>query len=378
MNFFDVLISAPSTRKLRSFADCGDIGDYVEIEGHGRAAETYGARLPEFRNLGKGMVSGVGFLSNGRFVVESTILGLYPECAPPPDANGPIPETNTHVQALAESLTSMRVVSAGKVVDRCIVALGPWDGNYQHFLVETYPRIWFAAKNNEGNSLPVVVSDQRYTRDIIQTGLPNMNAIYLSKHELLRVERSAVYCMPFGQNMRSITEPQILALRDLRRVVMTAENGHDCQVTGSLRVFLDRLTVNSNTGARRVMANHASISDILKSRKFETIYLEERSIFEKRSILRNAKFVVSPIGANLMNLLFVEPGSRVMIIGHPHCGVFSFFADLLDKVSVGVEEIKLLTHTKITDALVPPQNAPYWVDPDEFSSLLDRMLSHDE
>jgi hypothetical protein len=62
----------------------------------------------------------------------------------------------------------------------------------------------------------------------------------------------------------------------------------------------------------RVIHNLGEVQAFLSSRGFETVYLEGMSIADQISLFQHAEFVIGAHGAGLSNLLFCEPGTKVI------------------------------------------------------------------
>jgi glycosyltransferase involved in cell wall biosynthesis len=65
-------------------------------------------------------------------------------------------------------------------------------------------------------------------------------------------------------------------------------------------------------GPTRMIANLADVEALLSGYGFETVYLEGMSMAEQILLFQGAEFIVGTHGAGLANLLFCEPGTRVI------------------------------------------------------------------
>jgi hypothetical protein len=65
-------------------------------------------------------------------------------------------------------------------------------------------------------------------------------------------------------------------------------------------------------GPTRTIANLSHVQDALSKQGFETVYLEGMSMADQIVLFRSAEFVIGPHGAGLANLVFCEPGTKVI------------------------------------------------------------------
>jgi capsular polysaccharide biosynthesis protein len=93
-------------------------------------------------------------------------------------------------------------------------------------------------------------------------------------------------------------------LRDFQRSV-AAKYAH---VRGSR----DKRLLVQRKRLARAIHNLADVEEFLAPYGFETVYLEGMSVADQILLFQRAEFVVSPHGAGLANLLFCEPGTKVI------------------------------------------------------------------
>ena len=78
------------------------------------------------------------------------------------------------------------------------------------------------------------------------------------------------------------------------------------------RAATRRRVLVARRGPARMIANLAQVEGLLASAGFETVYLEGMGMAEQIRLFQGAEFIVGPHGAGLANLLFCEPGTRVI------------------------------------------------------------------
>lgn len=94
-------------------------------------------------------------------------------------------------------------------------------------------------------------------------------------------------------------------LRDFRQRVAALYAGPK-HSRGRRRLFVAR------KGPSRKVHNLEQVQDVLSRYDFETVYLEGMSTADQITLFQSAEFIIGPHGAGLSNLLFCEPGTKVI------------------------------------------------------------------
>jgi capsular polysaccharide biosynthesis protein len=119
-------------------------------------------------------------------------------------------------------------------------------------------------------------------------------------------------------------------------------------------------------GTRRV-ANAAQIESFLTKRGFTIHTLDDSSIDQQIDLFSEAEWVVAPHGAELGNLLFCAPGTKVLELS-PDVDFKPYFSYMCNKLA--------LTHGVLPCATTDGGfNTDMTVNMEEFSALF-RMLRH--
>ena len=79
-----------------------------------------------------------------------------------------------------------------------------------------------------------------------------------------------------------------------------------------LRVASKRRLFIARKGSTRTIDNIEQVQAFLAKYHFETVYLEDKSVLDQILLFQGAQFVVGAHGAALSNLLFCEPGTKVI------------------------------------------------------------------
>ena len=76
--------------------------------------------------------------------------------------------------------------------------------------------------------------------------------------------------------------------------------------------YPERIYISRNQASRRRIVNEEEVVNLLKKIGFQIITFESTSIREQALYLANAQIVVGPHGAGLTNILFCNPGTKII------------------------------------------------------------------
>ncbi|MGA2597455.1 MAG: glycosyltransferase family 61 protein, partial [Bryobacteraceae bacterium] len=85
-----------------------------------------------------------------------------------------------------------------------------------------------------------------------------------------------------------------------------------------------RRVLVARKGPARTIHNIEQLQAFLSIHDFETVYLEGMSMLDQILLFQSAEFIISPHGAGLANLLFCEPGAKVIEL-MPYAELRPFF-----------------------------------------------------
>jgi glycosyltransferase involved in cell wall biosynthesis len=100
-----------------------------------------------------------------------------------------------------------------------------------------------------------------------------------------------------------------------------------------LRTPRNRRLLIARKGPTRKIHNIEEVETILSRRDFETVYLEGMSVLDQILLFQSAEFVVGPHGAGLANLVFCEPGTKVIEL-MPRVEMRPFFWQISEKLGL--------------------------------------------
>ena len=341
----------------------GNHDGFLEIERFGRLTETFGSRFPRLYRFNAGRINDHGVVVNGSFAIETSFFSIYE------DQHQFAYEVHVYAGELNRHRTIVNKLPAA------VFAAHIWDHNYQHFLVETYPRIWAICQIAELDDLPIIVSRHPHVREILTTCFPDRTFISLEPGDEIVVD-GPVFCYGvITRNMEGVPEGLAAAIRFLRETTLTAAGALQAAEHAEVRkVFFHRKPDPSYQGNQRVLANFDEIEAVLQRSGVVTENFDGKTLFEKACTAHSVSRAISPVGANLMNLIFLPLSSHIMIIEHP---IFKahFFPKLYVSLGFSAENIWLFSETTKANPEDELVNCPYTIDQPAFLSLATNFLS---
>ena len=100
-----------------------------------------------------------------------------------------------------------------------------------------------------------------------------------------------------------------------------------------LRTPRNRRLLIARKGPTRKINNIEEVETVLSRNDFETVYLEGMSVVDQILLFQSAEFVVGPHGAGLSNLVFCEPGTKVIEL-MPCVEMRPFFWQISEKLGL--------------------------------------------
>ncbi|MFT3733882.1 MAG: glycosyltransferase 61 family protein [Rhodocyclaceae bacterium] len=186
---------------------------------------------------------------------------------------------------------------------------------YGHWLPEFLPKLQCLQQHPDFAALPIIVdADMPASHFEHLARLAGNPLLRLPKGAAFRCSRLLVAPSPtfypvrlfpnqLPPNRTGALSPRAMRfIRDAARPTQPTAQGPE-------RVFLGRRDMQW-----RRLANEAEISAWLATQGFVTIYPENLSLAEQIALFRSARYLVTPNGSALLNLMFAEPGIKVLVL----------------------------------------------------------------
>jgi hypothetical protein len=216
------------------------------------------------------------------------------------------------VPGMSDEVLIRKPRSASRVIPKAIFLCGRCDENWYHFLIDTLPRL--EAFHKIPLNVPLLIRSDipRTSKDLIRT-LVTRRIIEIDPDSILRVDllyfvssRSSVFDSKVPVNVELVHLP-VAALKKLRDRVIECQKP-DTGYSGPDAFYLKRNSV------LRGILNAESVEAVVSELGIAT--LESDANFFKFQIpaFHQANLTIIPGGASVANILFMKPGTKVLIL----------------------------------------------------------------
>jgi len=224
---------------------------------------------------------------------------------------------------LYANINFMNLPNSLKLKGRSVLLCSAWSNGYFHWILEVMPRILLINKiiDDLTNFDYFIVRQKNfYTLEFFnKLGINEDKIIDISKTPYIIFEELIV-TDSFENYFRNNTqesipiEPWISQL--LQSYFPIEEKSQPVK-----KIYIDR-----NNSLIRKVINYNEVKKILIRHGFQIFQFEEISLNEKISLMQNAKFIISPAGAGLANIVFCMPKTSVLIFYNSEYLTDSFYS----------------------------------------------------
>lgn len=177
----------------------------------------------------------------------------------------------------------------------------PWAANNNyHWFFDCLPRLFFLLQEVKGQFNLIMRHDlpayQHETLQFILRQHPNVNVVYIGKHDKWQVEK---FILPsYLSNAQSGYLPLPISLWLRENIWKGYEIG--------LAEKKQRIYISRSKAKTRRLLNEQELLPLLENYSFKIIRAEELSYRQQVQLFYNTEAVIAPHGAGLTNLLFSE------------------------------------------------------------------------
>ena len=173
-----------------------------------------------------------------------------------------------------------------------------WSSNYYHWMIDLLPRLLLG---DELKSLPLALP--AVEADYMPATLRALVFTNFFKFKADEIVVAREVLLPERTAMGAFQNPQLLPR--LRDVLVQAL--HPVAVPRRRRVYASRTKAR-----KRRLLNEAELLPMLESYGFEFVCFEDLSFRQQIQLMRETDVLVGAHGANLVNILFMQPGARLV------------------------------------------------------------------
>ena len=239
--------------------------------------------------------------------------------------------------------------------------------SYTHFMTQTTPKL-LEYMNNYSN-YKLLIPKKYYNnlyKDIIKYSNIDINNIILlesdTKYYIKDCVRGIQYCTHHGNNY---TNEHISIYKLLNKNISNNIIPYNFK-----KIYIKRDGNANNTnnnmecGIYRYIINEEELIIQLKEKGYEIITLGDKSLEEKVKILMNAEYIISQLGANCMNFIFLKNIKNILILSNTEPICHDYFVSISKIVNNIEYNDKLLLFNSIKEKCDPKNstNSPFYVD----------------
>lgn len=195
-----------------------------------------------------------------------------------------------------------------RMAGKLAVLAVPYAGtNYYHWMLDLLPRLWLLEKagisQEEVDYYLVNDTASRFQRETLQTlGIPRKKILSTQWYPHLQADELIIPSL--SGDTGNFARERCEWIRE--------KFSSDSTVTPFRKLYLNRRKVSY-----RKIPNESVLEDKLIKLGFESIDPENYSVAEQARLFSEASCIISPHGAALTNLVFCQPGTKVIELLHP-------------------------------------------------------------
>lgn len=182
-------------------------------------------------------------------------------------------------------------------INKGLWVLDQWSSGYFHWCTEVLPRIIAAREIVE--DYPVLLPSTYHKVDFISESLKalDVSVCYYDINKKVSIKKLLA---PSHLQPAQFNPLYINKLKNSFQVNSSSESG-------SKNIYISRKKAH-----RRKIVNEDELIQLLSTFGFSTVYMEDLSFFDQRSLMNGAQLLISNHGAGLTNMLFMKEGSSVI------------------------------------------------------------------
>ncbi len=196
-------------------------------------------------------------------------------------------------------ISEQTLPAAYYIQGKVVLLTARWSQNYYHWMFDSLPRLQIMRDYHidlEDIDKFVVIGDQKqFQQETLNfLGIPTHKIITNEQYPHIQGENLIV---PIGAGWNRFSS------NFLRQTFLPNQN---------LENPKDRIYISRKKAQRRHVINEDKVMQLLAPYGFKPVILESMSVQEQVLLFAKAKFVIGPHGAGLANIVFCQPGTKVI------------------------------------------------------------------
>jgi hypothetical protein len=202
--------------------------------------------------------------------------------------------------------------------------------NYFHFLFDIIPKILLLEKKNLLNKIDLfLVPDIKNWQKTILSNFGISEKQLLNSSKFRHIEAEKIYAVDHLWYMKGIVQDEITNIPNwiiyaLREKFLR----YSKKIPIADKIFIDR---SDSVFNHCKLVNNEEIKEYLIKNNFKSYQISKLNFFEQINLFKNAKIIVGPHGAAFSNIIFSNPGLKIVeLIPKSHPSIkCKKFSDLL-------------------------------------------------
>ena len=225
---------------------------------------------------------------------------------------------------------------------------GMWSWNWYHFVTQVLPKMKFLSMIPR--EVPILVSKQLAMENNFQA----IFRVFLEKHDAL--DRQIIYLSDgraYSVKRLYVASAQGLVIPDLNKNTTNVVRPEWAlykkstisfirktllSVMDSAKTYPQHIYITRRNASGRRRFNEEEIVAFVESAGYTVVAPEEYSIQEQVALFNNAKNIIACSGAALTNLIYCQPGCKIIIMNNyqSQIGIFNTIASLVCANSISI------------------------------------------
>jgi capsular polysaccharide biosynthesis protein len=182
-----------------------------------------------------------------------------------------------------------------------LVISDEWTSNYYHWHFFALKKL-LALQEVEELKNALLFLPKKYQKypfvlpSLEKFGIDKNRIVFLPRKSNIKVAKAAT---------AKISQQHVLAFRKMREILTK-----DC--ANSARKFGERVYLSRQQQVLRRVENEEAVTQLLEKFGFKKIIAEQLSYQDQTQLFSQAKYLVSPHGAGLSNILFMQDGTKIL------------------------------------------------------------------
>jgi capsular polysaccharide biosynthesis protein len=247
--------------------------------------------------------------------------------------------------------------------------------SYCHYMTQTIPKLYDYLINYRNFTLLIPkIFYNNLCKDILNI-LKITNIYILEEHNIYNIE-NLITIPHYNAPPSNFTKQHIYIYKLIRNNININENNENNRL-----VYLKRDGVpnkdygNSETGLLRKIINEEELISYLKKLNFEIISLGDKSITEKYNLLKDSKVIISPLGANCLNLIFSNCPNHLIILSNDTNFGYDYYVNILETLTnKKVNSILIKSNVIYNNDILNRWNGSFNVDLNKLNSILLKLI----